>query len=230
MPRKGYDITGCAPGSPASEAAARARQRTAPGNRTPRAGTPANPSHPDGDEQETPRASRIGISTGNGRDDSPTYSQMAVLQDDRGFQIQRRLPRHELYQNPLNMSSIQATSHFMARPISASYGHGVSLEAQSSMFPGIAAPASTGQGVEFVNAPAQVGAANFQTAEFGAQQQQFWNNGQFHALPASQHGIQSRAIAHPGPESFVRNQTRTNAGTSASQSADGDTEMTGIDS
>ncbi|RFU78276.1 hypothetical protein TARUN_3954 [Trichoderma arundinaceum] len=201
MPRTGYDVTGTAPGSPASEAAARARQRNAPRNRTPRAGTPANPSHPDGDEQETPRASRIGSSTGKARADSPTYSQVNVAHQDRqGFQIQRRLPRQELYQNPLNMSSIRAAD----------------------------------QGFS----------ANFAVANLGVHQQQLWNNSQFHALPASQHGIRSHRTAYPDPESFAHNQatastfqhqTATTAATSTATRAppshvsNEDTEMTSSD-
>ncbi|QYS96121.1 hypothetical protein H0G86_003382 [Trichoderma simmonsii] len=238
MPRKGYDVTGCAPGTPAAEAAARARQRAAPGNRTPRAGTPINPTRHDGDDQETPRASRTGVFTGAVSGGPPTYSQTNVMQDDRGFQTQLLLPGQELFQNPLNVSSIQEANNFMARPISGPHGHPVPFQAQSSMFPGVASPASTGQSVGFVNAPAQFNAATFGTAEFGAQQQrQYWNNNQLYALPASQHGIQSFPMSHPGPEPFVcypaAGETaqypapNTNTGTSASQSHDEDTEMTG---
>ncbi|EHK23508.1 uncharacterized protein TRIVIDRAFT_220773 [Trichoderma virens Gv29-8] len=239
MPRKGYDVTGCAPGTPAAEAAARARQRAAPGNSTPRAGTPANPSRHDGDEQETPRASRIGVFAGNTPAVPPAYSLMNVLQDDRGFQIQQRLPRQELYQNPLNISSIQAANGLMARPISGPHGHPAPFESQPSMFLGVAPLTSTGQGVGFVNAPAQLSTTTFRTADFGAQQQQLWNNNQFYSMPSSQHGIQSLHMSRPGPESFAHYQTavgavqhqtaNTNAGTSASQSADEDTEMAGVD-
>ncbi|KAL7951415.1 hypothetical protein V8C42DRAFT_356724 [Trichoderma barbatum] len=240
MPRKGYDITGCAPGTPAAEAAARARQRAAPGNRTPRAGTPINPCRHDGDEQETPRASRIGVSGGNMPAAPPAYSQINVMQDDRGFQVQRRLPREELYQNPLNISSIHAANQFMARAISGPHGNPVPLEWQPSIFPGIAPPAATGQGIGFINAPAQFSSATFETADFGATQQQLWNSNQFHALPASQHGIQSYPMAHPGPASFAHYQTAagaaqfpaptiTNVGTLASQNTDDDADMTGVD-
>ncbi|KAL7797253.1 hypothetical protein V8C37DRAFT_304688 [Trichoderma ceciliae] len=241
MPRAGYDLTGTAPGSPASEAASRARQRTAPGNRTPRAGTPANPFHPEEDEQETPRASRMGIPAGIARADPPTYSQMNfALQNPQGFQIQRRLPRQELYQNPLNISSIQVASHSMARLTNARYGHGVSLEAHSSIFRGNATPTSTGHGFELVNAPTPFGTANFRTADFGAQQQQqLWSNSQFHALPANQLGFQSRHSVYPDPESFVHSHATAgtarhpalgsaSARTLGSQTTGEDAEMTGV--
>ncbi|KAL6815762.1 hypothetical protein GGI42DRAFT_312255 [Trichoderma sp. SZMC 28013] len=239
MPRKGYDVTGCAPGTPAAEAAARARQRAAPGNRTPRAGTPINPSHHDGDEQETPRASRIGVFAGDvAAGGPPAYSQVNVMQDERGCQTQGFLPRQELFQNPLNVSSFQAASNVIARPISGPHGHPVPFQAQSSIFPGVASSAPTSQSVGFVNAPAQYSTATFGTAEFGAQQwPQQWNNNQFYALPASQHGIQSFPTSHPGPESFAHYPTaggaaqypapNANAGNPATQSHDEDTEMTG---
>ncbi|PNP56693.1 hypothetical protein THARTR1_03389 [Trichoderma harzianum] len=238
MPRKGYDVTGCAPGTPAAEAAARAKQRAAPGNRTPRAGTPINPTGQDGDDQETPRASRIGVFAGDAPGGPPVYSQANVMQDDGGFQTQRFLPRQELFQDPLNVSSFQAANNVMVRPISGPHGHPVPFQAQSSMFPGVASSASTGQNVGFINAPAQFSTAAFGTTEFGAQQQpQQWNNNQFYALPASQHGIQSFPMSHPGSESFVcypkavgtaqYSAPNTNAGTLASQSHDEDTEMTG---
>ncbi|KAH6606001.1 hypothetical protein Trco_005155 [Trichoderma cornu-damae] len=240
MPRTGYDVTGTVPGSPASEAAARARQRTAPRNLTPRAGTPANPPHPDGDEQETPRASRIRVPSGDARADSPTYSQMNIApQDRRGFQIQRRMPRQELYQKPLKVSSIQAsTSHPTTRPGGVPYGHGVPHEAHSSVFQGNAAPTCAGQGAGFVNSQTSFGAANFSTAHVGVQQQQqLWDSSQLHALPASQHGFQSRHGLYPNPESFAHSQTAagtaqhrgpgsTGAATSASPpDADEDVEM-----
>ncbi|KAL7960663.1 hypothetical protein V8C34DRAFT_321178 [Trichoderma compactum] len=240
MPRKGYDVTGCAPGTPAAEAAARARQRAAPGNRTPRAGTPINPSHHDGDEQETPRASRIGVFAGDvAAGGPPAYSQANVTQAEGGIQTQQFLPRQELFQNPLNVSSFQAANDFMARPISGPHGHPVPFQAQSSIFPEVASSASTGQSVGFVNVPAEYSTAAFGAAEFGAQQwPQQWNNNQFYALPASQHGIQSFPMPHPGPQSFAQYPTaggtaqhpapNTNSGTLASQSHDEDTEMTGI--
>ncbi|KAJ4861978.1 hypothetical protein T069G_02932 [Trichoderma breve] len=238
MPRKGYDVTGCAPGTPAAEAAARARQRAAPGNRTPRAGTPIDPTRHDGDDQETPRASRTGVFTGVAPGVPPNYPQTNVMQGDPAFQPQSFLPRQELFQNPLNVSSIQAANNFMARPIGGPHGHPVPFPVQSSIFPGVASTASTGQSVGFVNAPAQFSMGTFGTAEFGAQQQQqYWDNNQFYALPASQHGIQSFPTSHPGPESFVRYPAagetaqypvpNTNTGTSAAQSHDEDTEMTG---
>ncbi|KAL7910952.1 hypothetical protein GGI35DRAFT_446092 [Trichoderma velutinum] len=238
MPRKGYDITGCAPGTPAAEAAARARQRAAPGNRTPRARTPINPLRRDGDAQETPQASRIGVATGDVLGGPTAYSQVNIMQHDQGLQIQRLLPRQELLQNPLNISSAQSPGNFTARPISGPHGHPVPFQTQSAIFPGVGSPASTGQSVGFVNAPEQFSTAAFWTAKFGAQQQwQHWNNNQFYALPASQHGIQSFPISRPGSESFVRYPTAaesgqypapsTNGGTSASQSHDEDNEMTG---
>ncbi|TFB07249.1 hypothetical protein CCMA1212_000118 [Trichoderma ghanense] len=233
MPRKGYDVTGSAPGSAASEAATRAKQRSAPGNRTPRAGTPANLSQPSGDDQETPRASRIGVFAGSAPVDPSMSSQMNVLQGNGGFPSQQRFPGEQLYQNPLNVSSMHTASQAMAPLMGAPYGHGASLGTQSSMFPGAAAPAFTGQ---FVNVPERFRDATFGTVGSGAQHQ-LWNSNQFHALPASQHGAQSRPIAYPNPESFGHGQAATgtayhpatrgtNAVTFASQSAEEDTEMT----
>ncbi|PTB61964.1 hypothetical protein BBK36DRAFT_1130523 [Trichoderma citrinoviride] len=233
MPRKGYDVSGSAPGSAASEAAARAKQRSAPGNRTPRAGTPAFPSQPGGEDQETPRASRIGVLAGSAPLDPSMYSQNNVLQGNSGFPSQQRFPGEQLYQNPLNVSSMQAANQSVAPPMGASYGHGAALGAQSSMFSGAAAPAFTGQ---FVNVPERFRDATFGTVGSGAQQQ-LWNSHQFHALPASQHGVQSRPIAYPNPEPFGHGQAATgttyhpapggtNAGAFASQAAEEDTEMT----
>ncbi|KAL7820775.1 hypothetical protein V8C26DRAFT_440438 [Trichoderma gracile] len=233
MPRKGYDVTQTAPGSAAYEAAARARQRSAPGNRTPRAGTPANPSQPSGDDQETPRASRVGIFAGSAPVDPSMYPQMNTLQGNVGFPSQQRFPGEQLYQNPLNASSVQAASQSVAPLMGAPYGHGASLGAQSSMFPGAAAPAFTGQ---FVNVPDRFRDAAFGAVGSGAQQQ-LWSSNQFHALPASQHGAQSRPIAYPNQESLGHGQaatgaaydpasTSTNAGAFASQATQEDTEMT----
>ncbi|KAL7938865.1 hypothetical protein V8C35DRAFT_289421 [Trichoderma chlorosporum] len=238
MPRKGYDITGCAPGTPAAEAAARARQRVAPGSRTPRAVTPVNPSRHDGDEQETPRASRIGVSSENAPGNFPVYSQASAVQDHRGFQVQRRLPSQELYQNPLNISSIQAANNLMARPISGPHGHPVSSEVQSFGVSRAAPPASIGRGGAFVNDPEQFNMVAFRTPEFGAQQQH-WDGSHSHASSANQHGIQNLPIAQPSPELFAYYQmaaengqyptANASAGTLApQQTVDEDTEMTGI--
>ncbi|PTB77448.1 hypothetical protein M440DRAFT_1329985 [Trichoderma longibrachiatum ATCC 18648] len=233
MPRKGYDVTGSVPGSAAYEAAARAKQRNAPRSRTPRAGTPANPSQPSGDDQETPRASRTGIFAGSAPVDPSMYSQMNAIQGNVGFPSQQRFPGEQLYQNPLNTSSMQAASQSAAPLMGAPYGHGAPLGAQSSMFPGAAAPSFTGQ---FVNVPERFRDATFGTVGSGAQQQ-LWNSNQFHALPASQHGIQSRPIAYPNQQSLSHGQadtgaafhpapSSTNMGTLASQAAQEDTEMT----
>lgn len=56
MGRSGYDVTGTAPGTPAADAAGRARHRR-PGGATPRATTPTNQAPPAGEDPErTPRA------------------------------------------------------------------------------------------------------------------------------------------------------------------------------
>ncbi|EGR49188.1 uncharacterized protein TRIREDRAFT_107032 [Trichoderma reesei QM6a] len=233
MPRKGYDVTGTAPGSAAYDAAARAKQRSAPGNRTPRAGTPADPSQPSGDDQETPRASRVGMFTGSAPVGPSMHSQMNALQGNISFSTQQRFPGEQLYQNPLNASSMQAAGQAAAPLMGAPYGHGSFLGAQSSIFPGAAAPAFTGQ---FVNVPERFRDATFGTVGSGAQQQ-LWSSNQFHALPASQHGAQSRPIAYPNHESLGHGQaamgtayhpapTSANAGSFTSQAAQEDTEMT----
>ncbi|KAL6870495.1 hypothetical protein J3F83DRAFT_736523 [Trichoderma novae-zelandiae] len=160
------------------------------------------------------------------------YSQMNVVQGNGGFPNPQRFPGEQLYQNPLNVSSMQAATQSVAPPMGAPYGHGASLGAQSSMFPGAAAPTFTGQ---FINVPDRYRDATFGTVGSGGQQQ-LWNGNQFHTLPASQHGVQSRPIAYPNQESFGHGQAATgtayypaprstNAGTFASQAAEEDTEM-----
>lgn len=224
MPRSGYDLTGTAQGSPASEAAARARQRTA-SSRTPRAGTPTNPSRQDGDDQErTPRASRIGVFAG-----------AAPVNIHTSFQtdfIAQRMAGPELYQNPLNMSSARNASQSLMMPVNSQYNHGISPEAQSGIFSRTAIPVSTSQGIEFINAQAPFGSSrqpiNSGTANSRVEQHRFQRSGgRFHAMPASQHGFPTSHTtnANPQPPSYgFHSQT----GTRPSGIIDEDAEMSDV--
>ncbi|KAM0525453.1 hypothetical protein ACHAPE_000158 [Trichoderma viride] len=190
MPRSGYDLTGAAQGSPASEAAARARQRTA-SSRTPRAGTPTNPSRQDGNDQElTPRAFRVG-----------RFAPVASMNFQTNFQtgfIPQRMAAPELYQNPLKMSSTQTASRSWMMNSNSQYNHGVFPEAQSAVFSRTAAPVSTGQGIGFVNAQAPCQPINSGAANFRVEQHQFERSGgRFHAMPASQHGFPASHTIDP---------------------------------
>ncbi|KAM0262493.1 hypothetical protein ACHAQJ_001747 [Trichoderma viride] len=209
MPRAGYDLTGAATGSPASEAAARARQRTATGNRTPRAGTPANPSRPDGDDQVTPRASRIGISAVAAHVGPLVYSQMNLATHDaRVFQIQGRPPRQELYQNPLNLGSIQAASQPMARPINVQTPFGA---------------ANFGTADSGVQQAQQLWSSG-QFYALPANQHEFQVHHSAYPNPASFVHSQTaiRPTQHRAPGSM-------SAGASAYHTADEDAEMAGVD-
>ncbi|PNP44551.1 hypothetical protein TGAMA5MH_03681 [Trichoderma gamsii] len=189
MPRSGYDLTGTAQGSPASEAAARARQRTA-SSRTPRAGTPTNPSRQDGDDQElTPRASRAG-----------RFASVAPMNFQTGFAPQR-MAAPELYQNPLKMNSVRGASRSWMMNANSQYNHGVSPEAQSAVFSRTAVPVSTGQNIGFVNAQAPCQPINSGAANFRVEQHQFeGSGGRFHAMPASQHGFPASHTTDPHPQ------------------------------
>lgn len=193
MPRSGYDLTGTAQGSPASEAAARARQRTA-SSRTPRAGTPTNPSRQDGDDQEmTPRASRVG-----------RFASVAPMNFQTGFQtgiIPQRMAGPELYQNPLKMSSAQNASRSWMMHANSQYNHGISPEGQSAVFSRTAVPVSTSQGIGFVNTQAPCQPINSGAANFRVEQHPFERSGgQFHAMPASQHGFPASHTTNPNPQ------------------------------
>jgi hypothetical protein len=192
MPRSGYDLTGAAQGSPASEAAARARQRTV-SNRTPRAGTPTNPSHQDEDDQEvTPRASRVGL-----------HTSVAPMNIRTGFQpgfISQRMAGSELYQNPLKTSSAWNSSQSWMRHANSQYNHGVIPEAQPIVYSRTAVPVSTGQGIGFGNAQAHWQPINSGAANSRTEQHRFESGGRFHATPASQHGFPTGHTPGPNPQ------------------------------
>lgn len=227
MPRSGYDLTGAAQGSPASEAATRARQRADTASRTPRAGTPTNPSRQDGDDQEiTPRASRIGVFAGTAPANFQTIFQM-------GF-IPQRMERPELYQNPLSMSSAQNASQSLMMPVNPQYGFRIPPAAQSTAFARAAIPVSTSQGMGFLNAQAPFGASSRQPTDSGAansraEQHLFQRSGgRFHAMPVSQHVFPTHHNRDPNAQSpFYSSHSRT--GTGPSDTVDEDAEMTDVD-
>ncbi|GFP54865.1 hypothetical protein ACSS6W_002756 [Trichoderma asperelloides] len=227
MPRSGYDLTGAAQGSPASEAAARARQRADTASRTPRAGTPTNPSRQDGDDQEiTPRASRIGVFAGTAPANFQTSFQM-------GF-IPQRMERPELYQNPLNMSSAQNASQSLMMPVNPQYGFRIPPGAQSTVFSRVAIPVSTSQDMGFINAQAPFGASSRQPIDSGAansrvEQHLFQRSGgRFHAMPVIQHGFPTHHNSDPNAQSpFYSSHSQT--GTGPSDTVDEDAEMTDVD-
>ncbi|EHK43960.1 uncharacterized protein TrAtP1_008411 [Trichoderma atroviride] len=221
MPRSGYDLTGTAQGSPASEAAARARQRTA-SSRTPRAGTPTNPPRQDGDDQEmTPRASRVG-----------RFASVAPMNIHPSFQtgfIPQSMAGPELYQNPLKMSLAQNASRSWMMHANSQYNHGVSPEAQSAVFSRPAVPASASQGIGFVNTQAAYQPINSGAANFRVEQHLFERSGgRLHAMPASQHGFQASHTINPNlqpPFHGFYSQT----GTGPSGIIDEDAEMSDAD-
>lgn len=193
MPRSGYDLTGAAQGSPASEAAARARQRTA-SSRTPRAGTPTNPSRQDGDDQETtPRASRVG-----------RFASVASMNIQTGFQtgfIPQRMAGTELHQNPLKMNSAQRASRSWMMNANSQYSHGVSSEAQSAFFSRTAVSVPTNQGIGFANAQTQCQPINSGAANSRVEQHRFERSGgQSHAMPASQYGFPTSRTTDLNPQ------------------------------
>ncbi|KAL6899037.1 hypothetical protein GGI43DRAFT_407645 [Trichoderma evansii] len=237
MPRSGYDLTGAAQGSPASEAATRARQRAATASRTPRAGTPRagtpragtpiNPSCQDGDDQETtPRASRVGVLSGAVPVNFHPSFQM-------GF-IPQRLAGPELYQNPLNISSAQNASQSLMMSVNPQYNHGISPEAQSANFLGSVTPVSTGQGIRFISSQTPFGASNRQPMNSGAANSRIEQHlpqrsgGGSHAMPASQYGFPISHNTNPNPQSpFYRHPSQT--GTGPCDTVDEDAEMADVD-
>lgn len=227
MPRSGYDLTGAAQGSPASEAAARARQRAVTASCTPRAGTPINPSCQDEDDQETtPRASRVGVFSGAAPVNFHPSFQM-------GF-IPQRLAAPELYQNPLNMSSARNASQPLMMSVNPQYNHGISLEAQSANFLGSATLVSTSQGIGFTSYQTPLGASNRQPMNSGAAnsraEQHLYqrSGGRPHAMPASQHGFPTSHNTNPNPQSpFYSRHSQT--GTGPCDTVDEDAKMADVD-
>lgn len=227
MPRAGYDLTGAAQGSPAYEAADRARQRTVTATRTPRPGTPTNPSSQDGDDQEiTPRASRAGVFAGTGPGNFHTSFQM-------GF-IPQRMAGPELYRNPLNMSSARNASQSLMVPVNPQYNPGISPEEQSIVFSRTAIPVSTSQGTRFINTQTPFGASSRQPINSGAansrvEQHHFQRgDGRFHAMPASQHGFPTSQNTDPNLQSSFYG-FYSQMGTGPSSTVDEDAEMTDAD-
>ncbi|KAK1248395.1 hypothetical protein MKX08_006615 [Trichoderma sp. CBMAI-0020] len=220
MPRSGYDLTGTAQGSPASEAAARARQRTA-SSRTPRAGTPNNPSRQDGDGQDmTPRASRVG-----------RFASAVPMSIHPSFQtgfIPQHMAGPELYQNPLKISSAQNASQSWMMHANSQYNHGVSSEAQLGVFSRTAVPVSTSQGIGFVNTQAPCQPINSGAANFRVEQHQFERSGRFYAMPASQHGFPANYTTNPNTQPPFHG-FYSQTGTGPSGIIDEDAEMSDAD-
>ncbi|KAL7898151.1 hypothetical protein HDV63DRAFT_410466 [Trichoderma sp. SZMC 28014] len=221
MPRSGYDLTATAQGSPASEAAARARQRTA-SSRTPRAGTPTNPSRQDGDDQEmTPRASRVG-----------RFASVTPMNIQTGFEtgfIPQHMAGPELYQNPLKISSAQRASRSWMMDANSQYGHGVSSEAQSAVFSRSAVSVPSNHGIGFVNAQGQCQPINSGAANSRVEQHRFERGGgQSHAMPASQYGFPTSHTTNLNPQPHFHG-FYSQTGTGPSGVIDQDVEMSDDD-
>ncbi|KAL7918208.1 hypothetical protein ACQKWADRAFT_304791 [Trichoderma austrokoningii] len=182
MPRSGYDVSFTAQGSPASEAAARARQRTA-SSQAPRVGTPTNPSRQDEEDPEaTPRASRIGV-----------FARTAPANIQTGFQT-GLIPQHmagpELYQNPLYMNSARNASQSWMMPVNPQYVQFGLPGMQSTTFPRTAVRVPTSQGIGFINAqapsqPIHSGAANSRVEQHHFQRSGGWSHAMPYGFPTS---------------------------------------------